>query len=65
MRTHPHAEAIYRVIPLKDGAFGVEVTIPDTHPTRVTSFATEGAAEAWITQHKEQVAAGVPPRRFR
>ncbi|HVC53173.1 MAG TPA: hypothetical protein VND87_14225 [Stellaceae bacterium] len=50
---------------MKDGEYGVEVMIPDTHPTRVTSFATEDAAEAWITQHKQQVAAGVPPRRFR
>jgi len=65
VRTHPHAEATYRIIPLKDGEYGVEVMIPDTHPTRVTSFATEDAAEAWITQHKQQVAAGVPPRRFR
>lgn len=55
MRTHPHAEATYHVVPLSDGAFGVEVRIPDTHPTRVTSFATEAAAEAWITQDKLRV----------
>jgi hypothetical protein len=55
MKTHPHAEATYRVIPLNGGAFGVEVTIPDSHPTRVTSFATEADAEAWIVDHQRRV----------
>src|SRR5438874_342631 len=31
-RTHPHAEATYRVVPLTDGTYGVEVTIPDSYP---------------------------------
>ena len=52
--THPHAEATYRVLALDDG-FGVEVTIPDTHPTTVTKFASEEAAEAWIAAHRERV----------
>jgi hypothetical protein len=34
----------------------VEVTIPDTHPTTVTSFTTEADAEAWISTHKQRVA---------
>ena len=65
--THPHAEAIYRVIPLpKEGAFGVEVVIPDTHPTTVTEFATEAEAEAWIARHKDQVKTSTSSRgRFR
>jgi hypothetical protein len=55
MRMHPHAEANYQVIPLDDGSFGVEVTIPDSQPTTVTKFHSEDAAEAWITDHQERV----------
>jgi len=55
-RTHPHAEATYRVISLPGGSFGVEVTIPDTYPTKVSGFATKAAAQAWIAQHKRRVA---------
>jgi hypothetical protein len=57
MRTHPHAEAAYRVVATADGAFVVEVTIPDTHPATVSSFPTVEAAEAWIARTKERVAA--------
>jgi hypothetical protein len=55
MRTHPHAEATYRVVPLTGGAFGVEVTIPDRYPTTVSSFETEAAAEDWIVRTKLRV----------
>jgi hypothetical protein len=55
MRTHPHAEATYRVVPLTGGAFGVEVVIPGAYPATVSSFATVAAAEAWIAQDKERV----------
>ena len=54
-RTHPHAEASYKVVPLEDGSFGVEVSIPDSHPTVVTPFASEEAAEAWIASHRGRV----------
>ena len=54
-KTHPHAEATYRVIPLGDGSFGVEVKIPETYPTTVSKFATEADAEAWITDHHRRV----------
>jgi hypothetical protein len=47
---------------LVDGQFGVEVLIPDTHPTTVTSFATAEAAEAWIAAHKLRVEAGTGDR---
>jgi hypothetical protein len=57
MRTHPHAEATYRVVPLNGGNFGVEVSIPDRSPTTVSPFDTEAAAEAWIARTKERVAA--------
>jgi hypothetical protein len=56
-KTHPHAEATYRVVPLPGGTFGVKVNIPDTYPTTVSSFATEADAEGWITNHKSRVAA--------
>ena len=57
--SHPHAEAVYRVVAMDGGVFGVEITIPDTHPTTVTSFASEEAAEAWITAHRERVVSQV------
>jgi hypothetical protein len=57
MRTHPHAEASYRVVPLSSGTFGIEVKIPDTAPTTVSSFATEADAEAWIERARQRVAA--------
>jgi hypothetical protein len=66
MRTHPHAEATYRVVPLSGGAFGVEVKIPDVAPTTVSSFDTEAAAEAWIVRTKERVEAeGASGKWFR
>jgi hypothetical protein len=65
-RTHPHAEATYRVIPLGDGGFGVEVSIPESCPTTVTRFASEADAEAWIAHHRDQVnAEGQSGRWFR
>ena len=54
-KTHPHAEANYRVLPLNDGSFGVEVTIPDSHPTTVTKFDSYEAAKAWISAHRDRV----------
>jgi hypothetical protein len=54
-KTHPHAEATYRVIPFDSGSFGVEVSIPDSHPTRVSMFKTEADAEAWIAEHRRRV----------
>lgn len=67
MRTHPYAEAEYRVVELPGGGFGVEVKIPDSSPTTVSRFDTEDAAEAWITRNKqrviEQSAAKTPFRR--
>ena len=54
-RTHPHAEASYKVIAFEDGTFGVEVSIPDSSPTIVTPFASEEAAGAWIAAHRRRV----------
>lgn len=61
MKTHPHAEATYRVIPFKDDSFAVEVHVPDTQPTTVSAFATESAAEAWIADHQRRVQAQSQP----
>jgi hypothetical protein len=56
-KTHPHAEASYRVIALSSGSFGVEVSIPGSYPTTVSAFATEADAEIWIAKHKSGVEA--------
>ena len=56
-RTHPHAEASFRVIPFDNGLFGVEVSIPDSHPTRVSTFKTKADADAWIAEHRRRVEA--------
>jgi hypothetical protein len=55
---HPHAEAAYKLITQDDGGFAVEVTVPDTEPTKVTGFDTQAKAEAWIERHKANVATG-------
>jgi len=54
-KSHPHAEAIYRVIPDTGGAFAVEVSIPESYPTKVSPFSTEADAEAWIAEHRRRV----------
>jgi hypothetical protein len=61
-KTHPHAEATYRVIPVDNGSFGVEVSIPDSLPTRVSTFKTEADAEAWIAEHRRRVQSQTPSR---
>lgn len=55
MRTHPYAEAVYEVVPLTAGGFGVKVTTPEASPATVSSFDTVAAAEAWIADHKGRV----------
>ena len=61
---HPHADATYEVIPLDDGSFGVEVTIPESSPTTVSRFATEADAEAWIAEHRRRVQAQTQSGRW-
>jgi hypothetical protein len=60
---HPHSGAAYRIVEQPDQSFGVEVTIPGTHPTTVTGFATEAAAAEWAAKHKEGVEKGETFRR--
>jgi hypothetical protein len=59
-KTHPHAEASYRVILLEKGSFGVEVSIPDRYPTTVSTFKTKADAEAWIAEHRRRVQSQTP-----
>jgi hypothetical protein len=63
-RTHPHADATYRVIPFGDGAFAVEVSIPESYPAKVSPFATEADAEAWIAEHQRRVQSENEPSRW-
>ena len=53
-RTHPHAEATYRVIPLANGTFSVEVIIPESYPTTVSPFATAADAKVWIAEYQRR-----------
>jgi hypothetical protein len=64
-KIHPYAEAQYRIVARPDATFGVEVTIPDAHPTTVTSFATRADAETWIANHKRQVEGAAASNRSR
>lgn len=38
-----------------DGAFDVEVSIPETYPAKISPFATKADAEAWIAEHRRRV----------
>jgi hypothetical protein len=61
-KPHPHEGATYRILELSDGTFAVEVTVPGSHPTKVTGLNDCASAEAWVSRHREQVAAGLPKR---
>ena len=61
MKEHPYAEAIYEVVRLDAGGFGVKVSIPDANPTTVSTFDTEAAAKAWIASHKSRIQAQSQP----
>ena len=63
-RSHPHAEAMYRVISGGGGAFAVEVSIPESYPTKVSPFSTEADAEAWIAEHRRSVQSEKPLSRW-
>ena len=60
---HPHAGATYDIGQGADGGFTVTVSIPGSHPTRVSGFACEADAVAWSVKHKERVDRGEPLRR--
>jgi hypothetical protein len=50
----------YKVVPLKDRTFGVEVTMPGTPPYTVDAFDTEGEASLWITVQQQKTAEAHP-----
>ena len=62
IQPHPHSGATYKLIARIDGAFEIEVSIPDTSATVVTNFPTEADAQRWIARHAAAVAAGSPKR---
>jgi hypothetical protein len=52
-KTRSLFERTYRVVPLKDGTFAVEITVTGTRPTTAArAFATKAEAEAWIAREK-------------
>jgi hypothetical protein len=52
-KTRALIERTYRVVPLKDGTFAVEIAVTGTRPTTTAKvFATEAEAEAWIERVK-------------
>ena len=59
-KKHPHSNAVYKIVAQKDTTFGVEVAIPDSLPTTVTSFTTVAEAERWIMRHREGSPAARP-----
>ena len=62
MRTHPYAEAVYEVIPLAAGGFGVRVSTAEASPATVSTFETVAADEAWVAEHKSRVQTQSQPR---
>ena len=63
VQPHPYSGATYRMIARKDGAFEIEVGIPDTSPITMTDFPKQADADRWIEQHKASVNAGTSLRR--
>ena len=55
---HPHSGASYSILKNDDATFGVEVSIPDSLPTVVSSFPSEAEAERWIAGHQKGIASG-------
>jgi hypothetical protein len=49
---------------IDDGAFAVEVSITESYPATVSSFATEADAEAWIVEHRCRVQSENEPSRW-
>ena len=45
----------YIVVPFVERTFGVEVVVPDTHPTDINGFVTGAEAEAWIAGYKKEM----------
>ena len=54
-RKHPHSDAQYRVYRLDDETFGIEVSLQEALPIKITSFPTRAAANQWIENHKRTI----------
>jgi hypothetical protein len=52
----------YKVVSLKDGTLGVEVSIPGKRSYTVDSFDTEGEANNWILSEQQKTAEANPGR---
>jgi hypothetical protein len=50
-----NADATFRVFQRIDKSFAIEVEVPDSAPTTVSSFPSEQAAELWITKFRERL----------
>lgn len=50
----------YKVVPLKDRTYGVEVAMPGKAPYTVDAFDTEGEALLWITGQQQKTAEAHP-----
>ena len=61
-KQHPHFGASYTIAERPDGAFGVEVLIPDAALVTVTGFSTRERAGAWVADHQRQIATGTMDR---
>ena len=61
-KRHPHFGATYKIAREIDGGFGVEITIPGTQLAKVTGFATEELAAAWIATHEREIGTGTMAR---
>jgi hypothetical protein len=61
-----NCEAIFRIFAQDDSSYAIEVVVPESSPTTVSSFPTEAAAEKWIVGYKARVEAddGRPRRSF-
>jgi hypothetical protein len=61
-----NCEAVFRIFAQDDSSYAIEVVVPESSPTTVSSFPTEAAAEKWIVGYKARVEAddGRPRRSF-
>jgi hypothetical protein len=51
----PTTETTFRIFLQDDKSYGIEVTIQDSFPTTVKSFATEADAENWIANYQTRM----------
>jgi hypothetical protein len=54
--TETPPDTTFRIFLMDDKSYGIEVTIPDSFPTTVKSFASEEAAEGWIANYQIRLA---------